>query len=110
MALDKITPEIDALLQEDRKFAPPPEFAAAAHVSDPAVYERAEQDPEAFWAGFASELEWSEPWTQVLDWIPDSVWADLKREALVVAQAEPWVASLVIAVVIRHNSLAGALS
>ena len=70
MAPDKITPEIDALLQEDRKFAPPPEFAAAAHVSDPAVYERAEQDPEAFWAGFASELEWSEPWTQVLDWKP----------------------------------------
>jgi acetyl-CoA synthetase len=70
MAPDKITPEIDALLQEDRKFAPTPEFAAAAHVSDPAVYERAEQDPEAFWAGFASELEWSEPWTQVLDWKP----------------------------------------
>lgn len=41
---------------------------------------------------------------------PDSVWAALKQEAAEVAQAEPSLASLVNAVVIRHNSLAGALS
>jgi serine O-acetyltransferase len=41
---------------------------------------------------------------------PDSVWAALKREAAEVAQAEPSLASLVNAVVIRHNSLSGALS
>ncbi len=70
MVPDKITPEIDALLKEERKFEPAPAFAAAAHVRDAGVYARAEEDPEAFWAGFASELEWSEPWTQVLEWKP----------------------------------------
>ncbi len=34
------------------------------------MYERAERDPEAFWAEFASELEWSTPWTTVLEWKP----------------------------------------
>jgi acetyl-CoA synthetase len=34
------------------------------------VYARAAADPEGFWAGFASELEWSKPFTQVLDWQP----------------------------------------
>lgn len=27
-------------------------------------------DPEAYWAHWAAELEWMEPWTQVLDWQP----------------------------------------
>jgi acetyl-CoA synthetase len=62
--------EIDALLQEDRRFPPPPEFQRAAVVKDDSVYDRASRDPEAFWAGFASELEWIAPWTQVLDWQP----------------------------------------
>jgi acetyl-CoA synthetase len=39
-------------------------------VADPSVYEQAERDPEAFWESFARELEWSAPWTQVLDWRP----------------------------------------
>ena len=34
------------------------------------MYEEADRDPEAFWARFASELEWQEPWTRVLDWQP----------------------------------------
>lgn len=62
--------QIDALLQENRHFDPPAAFAAAAHVRDPNVYEEAARDPEAFWAKFAAELEWSTPWTQVLDWQP----------------------------------------
>src|SRR4026207_632117 len=70
MADDKTTAQIDALLREDREFAPSPEFVAHAHVSDPDIYERADKDPEAFWARFASELEWSTPWTKVLDWKP----------------------------------------
>ena len=70
MADDQTLAEIDALLQEDRLFEPPAEFAATAHVKDPAVYEEAERDPEAFWARFASELEWIKPWTKVLDWKP----------------------------------------
>jgi acetyl-CoA synthetase len=62
--------QIDALLKEDREFPPSAAFAAAAHVSDGSIYEYADKDPEAFWARFASELEWSTPWTKVLDWKP----------------------------------------
>src|SRR5829696_4278909 len=65
-----VSPEIDALLKEDRAFTPSAEFRDAALVTDPGIYERAGRDPEAFWADFARELEWSEPWTQVLDWKP----------------------------------------
>jgi acetyl-CoA synthetase len=73
MSDDKTLAEIDALLKEERHFDPPEAFAAQANVNDPAVYEQAERDPEAFWAKFASELEWSQPWTKVLDWQPPHV-------------------------------------
>src|SRR5688572_14281106 len=63
-------PEIADLLQEDRRFPPSPAFRAQANVRDEEVYARAEKDPEAFWAGFAAELEWFTPWTRVLDWKP----------------------------------------
>ena len=62
--------DIADLLQEDRSFPPPPEFARQAIVNDPAVYEAAARDPEAFWARFASELEWFTPWTEVCQWKP----------------------------------------
>jgi acetyl-CoA synthetase len=62
--------EIDALLKEDRSFAPPEAFSRGAVVSDPGVYERAAADPEAFWAGFAKELDWIAPWSRVLEWTP----------------------------------------
>ena len=61
---------IDALLQEERSFPPPPAFAAAANLSDPAIYDRAAQDPAAFWAGLAEELHWFQKWDAVLDWQP----------------------------------------
>ncbi len=64
------SPEIDALLREDRRFEPSAAFRAAAIVNDPGVYERAARDPEAFWAGFAKELDWFTPWTTVLEWTP----------------------------------------
>ena len=67
---EQIPAEIADLLQEDRTFPPPQAVRAAAHVKDESVYERAERDPEGFWAGFASELEWFTPWTKVLDWRP----------------------------------------
>jgi acetyl-CoA synthetase len=63
-------PEIADLLQEDRSFPPPDAFRAQANVRDEDVYARADRDPEGFWAGFASELEWFTPWTQVLEWKP----------------------------------------
>ena len=66
---------IEALLQEDRTFPPPEEFARNANIKDPNVYEEARRDPEAFWARFAGELDWFEPWEQVLDWNPpDAKW------------------------------------
>ncbi|HXE81629.1 MAG TPA: acetate--CoA ligase [Vicinamibacterales bacterium] len=64
------SPDIAALLQESRAFDPPPAFAAAANINDPAIYERADRDPEAFWAEFAAELEWQRPWSKVLEWNP----------------------------------------
>jgi acetyl-CoA synthetase len=62
--------EIDALLTEDRSFPPAPEFVTAANIADPSVYIRAAADPEAFWEGFARELDWITPWTSVLEWNP----------------------------------------
>lgn len=61
---------IEALLQENRTFPPSESFRAQANVNDPQIYETAAKDPEAFWAGFASELEWFEPWHKVLEWDP----------------------------------------
>ena len=62
--------EIEALLQEGRRFAPPEAFQETAWVRDEAVYREAQADPEAFWAGMAGELEWIEPWNRVLEWNP----------------------------------------
>jgi acetyl-CoA synthetase len=63
-------PTLDSLLQEDRSFPPPAEFAARAHVRDRSVYQRAEADPEGFWEGWAEELHWFRRWDRVLDWQP----------------------------------------
>ncbi len=61
---------IEALLQEGRKFPPSPEFSRHAWAKDPSIYEKAAKDPEAFWAGWAKELHWTQPWKQVLEWKP----------------------------------------
>src|SRR6266545_516213 len=70
MADQKPPAEISDLLQEDRTFPPAESFRAQAVVRDESVYERAERDPEAFWADFAKELEWFTPWSRVLEWKP----------------------------------------
>ena len=62
--------EFDDLLHEGRTFPPPEAFRAQAVAADEGVYADAEKDPEAFWARMAGELEWSRPWTTVLDWRP----------------------------------------
>ena len=61
---------IEALLQEDRLFPPPEEFAQQAVANDAGIYERAAQDPEGFWAEQAKELHWFKPWDRVLQWDP----------------------------------------
>jgi len=70
MADQKSIAEFSDLLREDRTFPPPPEFRAKAVARDESIYAEAERDPEAFWARFARELEWSRPWDAVLDWRP----------------------------------------
>ena len=60
--------KIDVLLATEQTFEPPPEFAAQANASDPAIYERANEDPEAWWGSWAEKLDWIEPWDEILDW------------------------------------------
>ncbi|HTR76976.1 MAG TPA: acetate--CoA ligase [Gemmatimonadaceae bacterium] len=62
--------DIDVLLEENRKFPPPAEFARRAHVSDRSIYEVATRDVEAFWASEAEHLEWYSRWKTVLEWKP----------------------------------------
>jgi acetyl-CoA synthetase len=64
---------ISALLQEDRRYPPPDEFTQQANLNDPAIYERATADPEAFWAEQAKGLDWIEPYQTILEW--DVPWA-----------------------------------
>ena len=64
------SPEIEVLLDERRSYPPPEAFRAAARVRDPGIYDRAEADPEAFWAEHAENLVWSRKWDRVLDWKP----------------------------------------
>ena len=61
---------IDALLQEDRRFPPPEAFQKQANINDPGIYEEAAKDPEGFWARFAEELHWFKKWDKVLEWDP----------------------------------------
>src|SRR6476661_5543179 len=62
--------DLDVLLQEHRKFEHSAEFRARAQVSSPEIYDRAAADTERYWAELANGLEWSTPYTQVLDWKP----------------------------------------
>ena len=66
---------LSALLQENRKFKPSSEFTKQANAKDPAVFDQALGDREAFWAGFAEQLDWDRKWDKVLDWqIPHAKW------------------------------------
>ena len=49
-------------------YPPSPEFQAQANVHDSSVYWKAAQDPEGYWAEQAESLQWSKPFTEVLDW------------------------------------------
>ena len=64
------TDRIETLLDEQRRFPPPESFRAQAHVCDTTPYERAQRDPEGYWADWAKQLEWSKPWDRVLEWKP----------------------------------------
>lgn len=69
------TQTTDSLINGNKRYEPRPEFTAQANAGDPGIYARAEKDPEAFWASFARELDWFQPWDQVLDWkLPHAKW------------------------------------
>jgi acetyl-CoA synthetase len=61
--------QIDTLLSEQRRFPPPPAFAATAHATQ-ALYDDATRDRLAFWAEQARALSWTTPWHSVLEWTP----------------------------------------
>ncbi len=59
---------LSALLDEHREFPPSEEFRRQANANDPAIYQRAKNDPQAFWATEAKRLDWFTPWQQILEW------------------------------------------
>jgi acetyl-CoA synthetase len=64
--------QLDTVMQETRRFAPPAEFAAKARIKSLAEYEamwqEAAGDIEKFWGRLASELHWFAPFDKVLQW------------------------------------------
>src|SRR5689334_20415214 len=66
--LNNAADSIDDLLHENRQFPPSREFVAQANVSDPAIYETAARDREAYWEKWAEELSWDTRWNKVLEW------------------------------------------
>ncbi len=51
----------------------PRSSAGSANANDPAIYDRALRDPEAFWADEAKKLDWFTPWQKVMEW--NAPWA-----------------------------------
>ena len=72
---DTSSQTLDNLLAENRTFPPSDEFAAEANLQAEA-YDRADADPDAFWAQQADRLSWSTPYSTVLDWsnAPHAKW------------------------------------
>ena len=67
--------QINTVMQEDRLFSPPADFAERAHIGSLEQYQNlwneAQGDIEAFWGSLAKEeLHWFEPFEQILDWQP----------------------------------------
>ena len=59
---------IEALLHEERRYPPSPEFREQANWNSEDIYRQAEADPEAFWVEMARQIDWFEPWTKTLEW------------------------------------------
>ena len=62
---------MDTVLAETRKFDPPAEFSAQAHIKSmedyQALHKRSIEDPEGFWAEVAEDLHWFKKWDTVLN-------------------------------------------
>jgi len=63
---------IDSILDEQRKFECPAEFAQKAHLKSlaeyEALYKESVEEPEKFWGHAAEELHWFKTWNKVLEW------------------------------------------
>jgi acetyl-CoA synthetase len=70
--------DLEVLLRDEETFSPPEDFAKQANLSDPAVYDEAEKDFEAWWESWAEKLDWFERWETVLEWNPP--WAKWFKE------------------------------
>ena len=70
--------DLEVLLKDEERFDPPQAFVEKSEFADPAIYEEAERDFEAWWEKWAGELDWFEPWQTVLDWDPP--WAKWFKE------------------------------
>ncbi len=70
MAEEKKT--ITSMMEENRKFPPPKEFSAKAHIKSleeyKKIYQRSISDPDGFWGEQAQNLEWFKKWDKVLDY------------------------------------------
>lgn len=66
-----VAQHLSSTLREHRIFPPPPSFAERARVQSleqyEAMYRRSVEEPDAFWAEAAGELEWFAPWTSVCE-------------------------------------------
>jgi acetyl-CoA synthetase len=74
VTVPNVDTSIDSILQEQRKFECPAEFANSAHVKGLAdyeqIYKESIEQPEKFWAQIAEELHWFKKWDKVLEWNP----------------------------------------
>ena len=70
--MSKKTAAIESVLNENRVFPPPPEFASNALLSNADEYEQlladAAADPVSFWADQAEHIDWFKKWDTVLEW------------------------------------------
>src|SRR5947209_9479207 len=63
---EQLEQELERLLEQER-FEPSEEFRGGALLNDPSVYEKANADPQAWWAEQARALHWFKEPSQVLD-------------------------------------------
>jgi acetyl-CoA synthetase len=59
-------PTIEARLEEQEYYSPPPEFVDQANANDRSIYDRFDAFPDGF-EEYANLLDWDEHWTDVLD-------------------------------------------
>lgn len=61
---------IDVLLEEERIFHPPEDFAKQANVNSKQIYADARANYKLYWAMQAERLDWYQKWDKVLEWNP----------------------------------------